>query len=429
MTNAPPPASFSRAMGLLARRSWLVAGCALLGGLPALVFSLMMPRVYEARTSLIVVESSLGDAAARGLPVAVANVRALLENRGLAQQIIKEFAIAGMTPDQFVLDVLRVERVRDTNQLQVFVRLGDPQKAANVANRLVELGANLNRQLSSKEVVATRDFLKTQVDDAQGRLDSLQKRLVEFKSTEQVELLRRDTSVMMDLRGELLRLNADIEAERAKLAQAQQELNRHSPGEGGAASGSNSLLAWSQRRQASNAPPSTLVVPPRENEMAAPSAAGAAGAAPNTPIVDEVPPSLENASNPVRAVLDYEVSSSRSKLASLERRREELVKGRQVNAARYEKLSKMYDVDLEISRLQLEYDLAKDVYSDVSKRYEQARVMELGRSSNLHLADAATVPTVPVAPRTKMNVAIGLALGLACGMAWALRGLTGSVEP
>lgn len=421
MATPTPPASFSRALTLITRRVGLILGCALAGGIPALVYSLMMPAVYEARTSLVVFESSMGEGPGRGLPVAVANVRALLENRGLAQQVIQEFKIANMTPDQFVLEVLRVDRVRDTNQLQVFIRLGDAKKAAEVANRLVQLGAELNRQLSSQEVVTTREFLLTQVDEARGRLDALQMQLAGLKGTAQVELLRRDADVMLDLRGELLRLNADIEAERAKLTQAQQELVRHTD-TAGASTESAGMLGWAQRRQSADSAAPPPRTPVRTNSPAKDGAESRperkAGAD------DELPPLLESTGNPVRAVIDYEVSASRARLAALEKRRDELTKGRQVDATRYDKLARLYNIDLEISRLQLEYDLAKDVYSDVSKRYEQARVMELGRSSNLHLADAATVPNMPVAPRTKLNVAIGVALGLACGVAWALRGLT-----
>ncbi|MGE3841681.1 MAG: GumC family protein [Vicinamibacterales bacterium] len=417
----------SRAVVLLKRGAVVVLVCAALGGIPPLIYSLLMPSVYEARTSVIVFDTS-GDTTGRGVPVAVANVRALLENRGLAQQVIKEYNIEGVTPDQFVLEVLRVDRVRDTNQLQVFIRLGDPQKAASVANRLVALGSQLSRTLSSQEVVTTRELLKTQMDEAGRRMNDLQTQLGRLKGTSQVELLRRDTDVMLDLRGELLRLNTDIEAERARLASAQQELARHTQS-GAATPSSAGMLAWSQRRQeqegtTTSRTPSSAPATPESS-----AAASSARATPRPSSVEEMPPVLDAAANPVRAVIDYEVSTSRSRLASLEKRRDELTTRRQVDGARYDKLARLYDVDLEIGRLQLEYDLAKEAYAGTSKRYEQTRVMELGLTSNLHVADSATVPTIPVAPRTKMNVAVGMALGLACGMAWALRGLTAPVSP
>jgi uncharacterized protein involved in exopolysaccharide biosynthesis len=121
--------------------------------------------------------------------------------------------------------------------------------------------------------------------------------------------------------------------------------------------------------------------------------------------------------NPVYEILNYQAATARTRLAALRRERDELVHVRKVNAQQLQTLSTMYRTQIELRKLQTEYDLAEKIYLDLSMRHEQARVQAVSRSSHVQVLDPAVPPTEPVAPRKRRIIAAGAVSGLLFAMA------------
>jgi capsular polysaccharide biosynthesis protein len=124
------------------------------------------------------------------------------------------------------------------------------------------------------------------------------------------------------------------------------------------------------------------------------------------------PEAIGNFVNPVYEILDYQASVARTRLAALRRQRDELIQVRRVNAQQLQTLSTMYRTQIELRKLQTDYDLAEKIYLDLSMKHEQARVQAVSRSAHVQVLDPAVQPVEPVAPRKRRIVAAGAVSGL-----------------
>ena len=104
-------------------------------------------------------------------------------------------------------------------------RLTDPDLVAAVVNRVADLGTETARHVSQQEALQARNDIKLQLDEAKTRLDAATARLDQRRTTSQLELVQRDVDSALDQRGSLLDLQIKIEAEKARLNQAEQELS------------------------------------------------------------------------------------------------------------------------------------------------------------------------------------------------------------
>ncbi len=114
--------------------------------------------------------------------------------------------------------------------------------------------------------------------------------------------------------------------------------------------------------------------------------------------------------NQVYETLAQQVAASRTKLSALKRQHAELAGNLKVGASDVPGLSQLYKKESELAKLDLEYDLAKRVYSDLVVRLEQADLA--GRSTELQVVESALTPQRRVFPRPLLNLALGLLGGM-----------------
>jgi uncharacterized protein involved in exopolysaccharide biosynthesis len=211
------------------RRKWLVVAGATVCAVVALGIGIASQRSYEATVNLLITPPKTGAAGELTPTVSIATFRALVENRTLASQVVAEFKLdaapSNLTAQRFLQQCLTIENVRDTNIVAITVRLPDGRLAAKVANRFAELAEKLAQRLSQEEALRASDYIKTQVDQARERYKGAETHLETFKKTAQVELLRKDVDATLGQRGGLLPLLIEIQAEKARLARAEQELS------------------------------------------------------------------------------------------------------------------------------------------------------------------------------------------------------------
>jgi uncharacterized protein involved in exopolysaccharide biosynthesis len=405
----PPGSEPSRAasgdeltLGDFVRPLWtnryVIASLAVVFGLAAGIYSATLRPKYEATAVLRVIESKSVEEAE---PARAENFRPLLENKTIAAGLVEEFALVGESrfkwgggteaihPDQFVGTVLNVDQVVGTNLLRVRVALGSPGLAAKVANTLVERAIELNRRINQQEVVEARDFIKSQLDEAIVRVQRVQSELVATRQRSQVDALKSDAEGMLDMRARLLALQAAVENERAFLARSEADLRQSEP-----------LLTT--RRSIDREP--ALMELARER-------------APGTAVLGLG--ITEQEVSTAHADLQKQVAQSRATLAGLESQRRFLVDQQHLDRAALPTLSKFYEAEETVSKLQADYYLAIKVYIDLATRYEEARIQVGGRGVQLQLVDPA-VPPPPRPASGMMTGTVGALLGVLIGCALAL---------
>jgi uncharacterized protein involved in exopolysaccharide biosynthesis len=381
-------------LGLWRYRLLVVLGT-LLCGAAALVSVALAPRSYEATAKLMVSPPKTGAAGEVGSSVSMATFRSLIENQSLGGKIVEEFGLNkpphGVTATELMTRIVAVEVVRDASVILVRVRLWDPELAAKVANRLAESAEQLARALSQEETVAARDIIGAQLDASKKRFDEAEARLESFKKVAQLELLRKDVDALLGQRGTLLALLVDIQTEKARLSQAEAQLATRDRLETLKRSIDTDPAAMEAMRKAGSEPGSVLPLQLR-NEFV----------------------------NPVYESLDQVIATSRTRLAGLEKQRAELIDVRRLDRDQQAKLSLLYQQETTLSRLQTEHEIAREVYVDVSKRYEQARLQVAGRSAQLQLMDRALPPDRPISRHVVRSTVLASLTGLLLTAAAAL---------
>jgi uncharacterized protein involved in exopolysaccharide biosynthesis len=385
MTPDSETVDLPRQLRLLHRHRALIATCTQLGAVVALVVSFVIKRTYAADAALTISRSKIGEGQMLSDTLSTANFRPLIESRAVASQVIKETRIDEapywISPSRFFGEVVEIEEVRNSSVLLVHGQLSDAALVADIVNRVADLGAATARRVSQQEAVQARNDIKLQLDEAKTRLEAATAKLDAARKGAQLELVRKDVDAELEQRGALLDLQINIEAEKARLVKAEQE------------------LAARQRLD-------TV----RRSIDADPALMEAARNADGTPR-DLLTLQMKNEQvNPVYQEIDKQVAASRTLLAALERQRAQM-SARKLDDPQLSRLSDMYAKESEISRLEMERDLAKKVYEQVANSYESARLLVAGRSSGLQILTRAIPPDKPESRKVPRNVLIGVLSG------------------
>jgi uncharacterized protein involved in exopolysaccharide biosynthesis len=191
-------------MRMLRRRLWLILLVALIGSVLSVVVALSQPKVYEA-TAVIQIETPHVDRDGRGQIIGTdARHRVqLIEQRLMSRDHLIEiidrhalFADATAMPISQKIYQLRISaRITPItvtvpaggpaasipSGLSVTVRLGDPQKAADVANDFVDTVIAQNRERRLDTARETLDFYSAEEARVEARMVALEEQIAEFK--------------------------------------------------------------------------------------------------------------------------------------------------------------------------------------------------------------------------------------------------------
>ena len=378
-------------LALWRHRVAIVTGT-LAAAIVALAVGLIMPRTYSAEAVLVIHQSKLLTAA-QIVPLTTASYRPILESPNLATTVVREFGLdrRGVSATDFFSSVVTIDEVRNSTVFILKAALDDANLAARVANRTAELAVEEFRRLNQDEAFGSRDNIKTQFDEAQARMLQAEAQVLAFKNSSQIELLRNDVNAALQQRGGLLALLVQIEAEKARLAKAEAE------------------LAARQRidtvKRSIDKAPALLEAarnPTRE-----------AGDLLSLQLSDE-------SINSVYQQLDSQIAASRTALAALQRQKEQVVDVRKLDAPQLGQLTRLYDAESRLARLQVELDLARRVYDQIATAYQTARLQVAGRSAGLQMLEMALPPDRPMSRHIVRNTGIALVLGLFLSSVFAL---------
>jgi uncharacterized protein involved in exopolysaccharide biosynthesis len=317
---------------------------------------------------------------------AVGNFIPFISNKNVAAQVIKEFSLdqppRNVLPDSLFGSIVTIEEVRNSTIVLVKGRMDDPALLARVLNRIAEIGAEAARLASRKEALQAQDDIKQQLDDSLKRLTEAENRLKAEREKDQLELLKKDVESALQERAGLLKLQIEIEREKAALAKAESELAARQPlGVVSRTIDSDPALVEAAR-QAGAAPRDLLGLKLRSEEI-----------------------------NEVYQKLDEEVAKSRAKVAGLERQRAQMA-ARQLDGPQLAALKTLYAAEAEIARLEMARDLSRKIYQEVATSYETARLFVASRSSALQIVGPAVPPDRPASRYLGRNAVLAFVAGV-----------------
>ncbi len=423
-------------------RQWkVIVGAAILTAVVAFLVTMWIPETYEASATMIVTSA---DATAAAQVAAITNARTLLESRTAAAAVVSRLHLDAspyrLSAATFV-ERLTVGQIRDTNYLRVSLRLPSADLAANALNAYLEDSIELNRKLSIENATTVaQGLMKTQLDQARAAVNERTQQLQAARVASKVDILRKDVDHLAELRAFTRELDGAIRAEEGRIATAERELaSRPRLLTTPRSASDGSLLDYTRRLTdegaARRVPSTPAVTSPRPaapgqaplqpgNTSAKPSSAQEPSAPPRTitegsfasnSLDPPLPLNLQNPYvDPVYEILEYQVAMGRTRLAGLQSQRAELAK------TTTDPASELYAGEARVRRLELDYEIAMQVYKDLALRFEQAREYAVSHAAIIQVVDTATPPLSPIAPNRPLVVASAAVIGLMIGFLLAL---------
>jgi uncharacterized protein involved in exopolysaccharide biosynthesis len=367
------------------RHRVLLIGLPLLCAVVTAATLLSRPRSYASQLTV-----SVSRGTDDGLTI-VASFRPYLENHRIIEEVIKEFKLDEapmyMTRSVFLHDHYSVEPVRNTNLVTIRLRLHDPKLVANVLNRIGERALALLDQTAVELGNQMQRGLKRERDEAATRVEQASVALQNFKTANQIELLRKDVDSALELRGALLSLSVRIAEHRSRLLQAEADLKTH-----------ESIQRFARTLEEDQ----LLVEAARQRQQGG-------GSMASMTLRSEY-------ANPVHEQLLKAIASTRIDLASLEEQRRQLIGSKGLGADKLPLLTKLYAAERTLVELDRRQTVVTAAYDEIATKYELAHSRSFDRSSQLVIIDPALPADRPMprglAAKTTMGGAAGLALAL-----------------
>jgi len=187
----------------------------------AIVISLLLPKTYEAKTTVLPPESespmsALAGLSAGHLAMAVTNfsLPLMATPSDLYASMLQSQTILGETVDSLglmsVYDSEKRQSAIETLKKKVHVRVEpegivtvqaeahSPQLAADIANTMIEMLDRLNRRLQNQKGTEYREFLSKRLDETDSLLATAQDELRDFQEKNRAISLDKQSEVLIE---------------------------------------------------------------------------------------------------------------------------------------------------------------------------------------------------------------------------------------
>jgi len=371
---------------LRARWVVLLIGGLVVGGLTGVV-TYLSPRFYEASATVQLVQSRLLERDARSI---TSDVVPLLASRAALDEILRTEAVdPTLSADEFAARYLSIEPGRDSSLVRVSVRYLSADQAARLANAIAGRAVARYRAVIDEEAQDVLGRLTGQAETARQALTAAEEALLEFQQTAQVEALRKDVEVALELRTVLRQTEVDLAAQRQKLeALEQSRAGRSQLMSLARTIDSDALLSEVSRQQLSTE-------------------GGSRASVLGLQLKSEF-------LNPVFETVDAAVVTTGAEVAELDQRKETLTR-QGVGRETLPRLAELYARESQRDTFVLRRDVARKTFERAIDRLEETRGLLVGRSPRLHLLEPAAAPTRPVPRNTVQKAVIGSMGGFLLG--------------
>lgn len=342
---------------LVKRWAWLLILGAVLGGAAAYGLSSMQPVVYQTYTRVMVSSSP--------------EIQNQSYNYYLDSQLVKTYAqifnsepIMKQLSEKLGYPVssgqIQVRQVPDANLLQLVATDNDPQRAADIANAVVEVFIDYNTSLQDERYKSTEESLKAQIAQIEG----------------QISLLQDEMSHVSE---------STLESERQQTEQQSRQIEKM------LAAVEDEIISLETQIE-------TFIPTP---------------AVTNTPAPSWIIPT----STPVPVPTPTLSSAAQLRYKELQIRRDQLDDMRALFQQAYGNLLVMQqsttgDPALRQSQIQTTLALYQQIYSNLLSSYENVRLARLRSTPNVVQIEPARVPGSPIQPQPMRNGVLGAISGL-----------------
>jgi uncharacterized protein involved in exopolysaccharide biosynthesis len=375
--NIPDEINLMDYFQVLRKRKWLIILGTLLCMVVAGVVSLTMPKVYEAKTYLMVtsLKYSVEFASKEGSKISTPlfeNISAetfskIIINEHTARAVITRNGL-NHPPHQYtvsrILSQIKVEYPRNTNLILLKAQDTSKDRAAQIANTWASVFIERNEEVMSKEATNTFNFVMGQLEKVKVSLKTAEEELERFQKANKIDLLKEQVS--------------------GKIKQIVQYENR---------------LDDAVRSQLiERARYDELISQIKEQERTIPVDKGLIGK-------EEINPLYVNLSSR-RADTAVNIQSFDAEILQLKKNITNL--NEEVSGLK----KQLAEQELIQIRLIRNVDTAKSTFEILSKKGEETKISSAIKAATIQISVPATPPEFPIGPKKRQNVMIAGVVGL-----------------
>ncbi|ACK42628.1 MULTISPECIES: GumC family protein [Dictyoglomus] len=395
----------------------------------ALIYSLLAPKIYEAKTVILLPQQSGSTSAlsalAQSLPISLgiplsstpsANMVAILKSRSAAEYVFKKLKLEGYFKAKNYEDALEqlMKSIKVTtndkeNTITLTAEAKDPKLAADIANTYVEALSNINASLGVYTAKRTKEFLEKQIERVKKDLEQAENRLKEFQEKNLIFDVNDEAKAVVDalakLESEKQMTSITLKVEKENFENLKRALINQQRIQ------QKDLLAITSLTATS-----TVLSDLRnklisqESELALLSV----DYGPEHPKVISMKYAIEETKRVIRDELDriYKAinNSSLYELFSLQMDifvNESKLKALSDVIDEYQKrLSNLPELGLTLSKLLRDVKVQETIYTMLLSQYEQAKIDETKETAVVSVLDPAVPPSKKSKPSTVLNVLI-----------------------
>ncbi len=404
--------------------------------IPAIVISLLLPPVYEAKSSLIVkfgreylYRPEVGDTRSTisfpslNQEAAINAEIQILTSKDLIEKVIKVLGVDTLYPDIVKTPLKRitpleaaiprfekslsVTNIEKSNVIGVSFQHKDPKTAASAVNQLVEFYKEKHLQVLSN---TKSSFLEKQLATYQQKLKESENSLEAFKQKHKVFSLDEQRSLLLQQR-------VDLDTSLKNIQNRIQELRQiFSSPEGEISKTFSDIpldIAPEQYRIINDAKAKLLSLQLKEKELLTKYRE-------DSEFVISIRKGIQEEMHLVKEFLrEQEKNFAKTELGSLESQ----------SAAIKQQLKKMDKEILALDLTEKELQISKREVAANEKNYEtylskleEARIsedMDRQKMANISVIQEAFVPVKPIKPRKTVNIVLGIIIGVFSGLGFA----------
>jgi polysaccharide chain length determinant protein (PEP-CTERM system associated) len=251
------------AIDIIVRRRWVIMAPFSVALILGIYFSIVMPRIYEAKTMILVegqrvpqnyVQSVVTEDTAQR----ITTISQQILSRTNLEKIIKDFNLfsdpslskwyiedqVANLRERISVDVIRDAR-RATEAFTISFKGRDPEKVMRVANGLATYFIDENLKARESQAIGTSSFLESELETMRLRLEQLEEKIKEYRRTNMGELpeqLETNLRILERLQEDLSDRQQSLRDARSRLSELNSQATSREP----------SVVVISGNQQASN---------------------------------------------------------------------------------------------------------------------------------------------------------------------------------
>lgn len=373
-----------------------IIGLTIITVLITTVISFMMPKVYEASTTLTIINPISIEGSFSKADYSMETYVNLIKNRSLLAKIIAKYKLDLPPLKWNVFDFeknIEIKEVPKAQLIKIKFKFNNAEEAVLIVKDIAEAAVALNQDIIKEETKKSNEFCTNQLQIASKKLGEDEKNLLEFNRSSNLASLDKEMSLLIATKGSLKTkydsICLDIKEKEARLVEAKAQIKNQAKLEHIKKTITEDPALMQSLQSSKDIDIKALLSLQLNNEVV----------------------------NPIYLDLAQGIVNISIDLKGLYSSKENIEKELRINEENIAKVQKaIVQLNNQKHELERRYKLSEESYLDISRIYNQNEFRMVSMMGNLRIIDYPATPVKPISSKKKLNIAVAFFLSLFLGV-------------